>query len=84
MHRSHVADLTCRELVELVTDYLDGALAASERARFEAHLAACEGCDRYLEQIRRTVALARRTRAREDVPELAALLTAFREFRRRA
>jgi anti-sigma factor RsiW len=81
MHRRHIADFTCRELVELVTDYLDDALPASERARFEAHLAGCEGCDRYLQQIRTTVALTRRTRAVEDRPELAALLAAFRDFR---
>jgi len=83
MHSPHVADLTCRELVELVTDYLDDALPAPERKRFEAHLAACEGCDRYVEQIRTTVALTRRTAALEDRPEVAALLGAFRDFRRR-
>ena len=59
MRRSKVdRDLTCRELVELVTDYLDGALPAAERMRFESHMAACEGCERYVEQIRATIALA--------------------------
>jgi anti-sigma factor RsiW len=40
-----VEDLRCRELVELVTDYLEGALAPAERARFEAHVADCPGCE---------------------------------------
>ena len=75
-------DLTCRELVELVTDYLDGALPDAERARFEAHAAACEGCDRYVEQIRITVALAGGTRTLEERPEISALLTLFRDYRR--
>jgi anti-sigma factor RsiW len=73
-------DLTCRELVELVTDYFEGALPAAERARFEAHVAACEGCDRYLAQARATVALTRRTRTLQERPEIASLLEAFRSF----
>jgi len=72
-------DLTCRELVELVTDYLEGALPAGERERFEAHMVACEGCDAYVEQIRRTIELAGRTRGLEERPEIRALLRAFRE-----
>ena len=84
MDRSAAIDLTCRELVELVTDYLEGALSAADRARFEAHVAACEGCDRYVEQIRASIALTRRTRALEQRPEITALLEAFRDYRRRA
>ena len=49
-------DLTCQELVETVTAYLEGMLSAAERAIFEAHLAACEGCGTYLDQMRRTIA----------------------------
>jgi anti-sigma factor RsiW len=75
-------DPTCRELVELVTDYLEGALPATDRVRFEAHVAACDGCDGYLAQIRTTVALARQARALEERPEISALLTAFREYHR--
>ena len=52
-----MAELTCREFVELVSDYLDGALTPSERERFEAHLAACDGCTAYLEQMRQTLRL---------------------------
>ena len=77
-------DLTCRELVELVTEYLDGALSASERERFEAHMALCEGCELYVDQIRTTAALVGESRALEERPEVTALLEAFRGYRRRA
>jgi len=50
-------DLTCQELVELVTAYIEGALTLHERARFEAHLAVCRGCTTYLEQMRQTISL---------------------------
>ena len=45
----------CRELVELVTDFLEDRLPASDRARFEAHIADCEYCAIYLEQMRQTI-----------------------------
>jgi anti-sigma factor RsiW len=83
VRRSRVGvDLTCRELVELVTDYLEDALPAGERERFEAHLAECEGCDAYVEQIRATIRLAGRAAALEEPPETASLLAMFRGFRR--
>lgn len=50
-------ELTCQQLVEIVTDYLEGALPASERERFEAHLHHCENCTKYLQQIRTTILL---------------------------
>jgi anti-sigma factor RsiW len=49
--------LSCQELVELVTDYLEGALPADERSRFEEHIASCNGCRVYLEQMRMTIRL---------------------------
>jgi anti-sigma factor RsiW len=49
--------LSCRELVELVTDYLEGALADADRVRFEDHIGRCDGCDGYLEQMRQTIEL---------------------------
>jgi len=49
-------DVTCQELVETVTAYLEGMLPAADRAIFEAHMAACDGCRIYLEQMRRTIA----------------------------
>jgi anti-sigma factor RsiW len=51
------AGLSCREMVELVTDYLEGALSPVDRARFEAHIAACEGCTMYLRQMREMLEL---------------------------
>jgi anti-sigma factor RsiW len=75
--------LTCVELVELVTDYLDGALSRRERARFDAHIRACGNCTEYLEQFRRTIALTGTLRE-EDVEPAAreALLAQFAEWRR--
>jgi anti-sigma factor RsiW len=55
--------MACRELVELVTDYLEAALAPAERARFEAHLAECGGCATYLAQMKQVVRLSRRAGA---------------------
>jgi len=75
-------DLACRELVELVTDYLEDALPAAERERFEAHLAECDACDVYVEQVRATIRLLGRAAALEVRPETAALLAMFRDFRR--
>lgn len=48
-------ELTCKELVELVTDYLENALPAVERKRFDEHIAGCEYCAMYLEQMRQTI-----------------------------
>jgi anti-sigma factor RsiW len=48
-------ELTCRELVELVTEYFEGALPSGERLRFEEHLETCSPCRAYLEQMRRTI-----------------------------
>jgi anti-sigma factor RsiW len=49
--------LSCRELVELVTDYLEGDLSEDERARFDHHISRCDGCRAYLEQMRQTIDL---------------------------
>lgn len=74
--------LVCQELVEVITDYLEGALSPGDRARFETHLAGCELCDRYVEQFRRTILHAGRLRA-QDLPDALAaeLLDAFRGWR---
>jgi anti-sigma factor RsiW len=47
--------VTCQEVVELVTDYLEGELDDATRAELEAHLALCPGCDTYLAQMRQTI-----------------------------
>lgn len=49
------ADLACQQVVELVTDYLEGALSRVDRKRFEAHLSGCPNCTNYLEQMRATI-----------------------------
>jgi anti-sigma factor RsiW len=74
--------LVCREFVELVTDYLEGSLPEEERLRFEAHLAECDGCSGYLEDMRRLVG------SLHDLPDpppdsdtREALLRAFRDLR---
>jgi anti-sigma factor RsiW len=74
-------DLTCAQLVELVSDYLGGALTPADEARVEAHLAGCAGCSIYLEQLSATIELTGRLRP-DDVPEDAAkaLLAAFRDW----
>jgi anti-sigma factor RsiW len=74
--------LTCQELVELVTDYFDGALGPADRARFEAHVAECPGCDIYLRQMRTTLELVGATASLETQPEVSALLEVFRAWKR--
>ena len=49
--------LTCKELVELVTDYLEDSLSPEDRTRFEAHINACRGCSDHLKQMRTTIRL---------------------------
>ncbi|HVM39366.1 MAG TPA: zf-HC2 domain-containing protein [Acidimicrobiia bacterium] len=60
-------DIVCREAVELMTDYLEGALPWRARRRLERHLAACPHCSEYLEQIREIVAAAGRVEV-DDLP----------------
>ena len=48
-------EMSCKELVELVTDYFEGTLPPAERERFEAHLGTCSGCTNYLQQMRQTI-----------------------------
>lgn len=50
------ADMTCQELVELVTGYLEDALAPADRQRFESHVGECRGCEAHVEQMRVTIA----------------------------
>lgn len=75
-------ELTCQEFVELVSDYFEDALEPADRARFEAHVADCPGCEIYLGQMRTTLELAGATAALETRPEVSALLEAFRAWRR--
>jgi anti-sigma factor RsiW len=74
--------LTCQELVELVTDYLEGALSRADRQRFEQHLDVCPGCVTFVEQIRETVRLTGRLREDDLAPAARdALLAQFRNWK---
>lgn len=75
--------LACREVVELLSDYLEGALPAAERARVEAHLETCPECVAYLAQLRTTIGALGRLREDEvPVRMLERLVVAFRGWRR--
>ena len=75
-------DMACAELVEVITDYLEGKLPAGDRRRFERHLGACDGCDAYLDQMRTTISLSGRLRVEDVPPELEErLLVAFRDWK---
>jgi anti-sigma factor RsiW len=76
--------LVCRELVELVTDWLEGALPEPRRAEVEEHLAICPGCVAYVDQMRATTRVLRQV-DREPVPgeTRQQLLDAFRAWRDR-
>ncbi|MEA2483533.1 MAG: hypothetical protein QOC55_1480 [Thermoleophilaceae bacterium] len=73
--------MTCRELVELVTDYFEDSLAPENRQRFEQHLSACVYCDRYVEQMRVTVRTVGRLDEESISPEARdTLLGAFKDW----
>lgn len=75
----HLPEMPCRELVELVTEYLEERLTPHDRTRFEAHLAECEACRTYIEQFRETIRLLGRLPAESLSPEATeALMRAFR------
>jgi anti-sigma factor RsiW len=75
--------ISCQEVVELVTDYVEGALDAEEASLFEQHLNFCEGCVWYVGQMRTTIATVGRI-DEEEVPPQARdrLMAAFREWKR--
>ena len=77
--REHIS---CQEVVELVTEYVERALPAEQTALFEQHLNFCDGCEWYVEEMRATIATVGRIRE-EEVPEETRrrLLAAFREWR---
>jgi anti-sigma factor RsiW len=81
--RRRTPDLACIELVELVTDYIEGVLSDEQRRRVEEHLAACDGCDEYMAEIVTTITLTGRltvTDVETMHPEAReSLMAAFRE-----
>jgi len=77
-----IEQLSCQELVELVTDYLEGALPDEERVRLERHLETCDGCRDYVEQMRTTISLTGEARPAALTPEVEeALLASFRDWK---
>jgi anti-sigma factor RsiW len=76
------AEMACQELVEIVTAYLEDALDPYDRERADAHLALCDGCEAYLEQVRTTIELSGRARL-DGLSDgaLDALRAAFRSVR---
>jgi anti-sigma factor RsiW len=84
MSEATVEALSCQELVELVTAYLEGALPPPDRTRFEDHLATCSTCRLYVEQMRTTIRLAGRLTTETIAPEAEReLLEAFRSWNAR-
>ena len=75
--------LTCHEVIEVLTDYLEDALPANERRRVEEHLANCDGCTAYLETLRETIRLTGML-TEEQIPgeQKEQLLEAFRDWTR--
>lgn len=79
---ANAEELACVELVELVSNYIEGALSPNDRMRFEQHLTVCSGCANYLDQMRASIALTGRLRGDDLSPEVRAdLLDAFRDWR---
>ena len=74
--------MTCHQVVELMTDYLDDALSAGDRARFEEHMAGCDGCRAYLAQLRTTREVVGRL-AEESLPKTVEdeLVKAFQNWK---
>jgi anti-sigma factor RsiW len=76
-------EISCQELVELVTDYLDGAMPAELRVRFERHIESCPGCHTYLEQMQATIRVTGVLKPESLTREAEAkLLHAFRGWHR--
>jgi anti-sigma factor RsiW len=78
-------DITCKQVVEIITDYLEGSLNPEDRKRFEDHLQDCSGCRTYLEQMRQTIlALGRLPELSISLEAQGALLRAFRDWKNRS
>ena len=84
IEHTDLPEMPCRELVELVTDYLEDRLSPHDRARFEQHLVACEACRTYMDQFRQTIRTLGRIPEESLTPDVQkTLLDAFRGWIRR-
>ena len=80
--RVRPTDIMCQQAVELMTDYLEGALPDLDRARLEAHLRACPHCSEYLTQIRATIAAVGRIEPESLAPEARdELVSLYRQWK---
>jgi anti-sigma factor RsiW len=80
--RTPTTPLSCRELVELVNDYVEGVLPESERARFDGHVGCCDWCVAYVVQFRETIAVAGQVDPGSIAPDVEAhMLSAFRDWK---
>ncbi len=76
-------EMTCKELVELVTDYLEGTLLEDVHVQFENHLSGCDGCTSYMEQMRQTILLTGKVREENLTPiQRDDLLRLFRDWKK--
>ncbi len=77
-----VSEMACQELVEVITDYLEGTLTNRDVRRLEAHIATCAPCTAYIEQMRQSIRLVGHLSSRElDPATRAQLVDAFRNWR---
>ena len=75
-------ELSCQEVVELVTDYLEQALLPETESQFEEHIAKCPGCNTFLEQVQQTIMMLRKLSEQEAFPETKQdLLEIFRNWK---
>lgn len=82
MSKDLPGDMSCQELIELVTEYFEGTLSAADRTRFEEHLAGCSGCRHYVDQMHQTIQLVGKIEE-DDLSEDAKdhLLRTFRTWK---
>ena len=75
-------ELSCQEVVELVTDYLEQALLPETQSQFEEHIAKCPGCDNFLEQVQQTISMLRKLSEQQTFPDTKKdLLEIFRNWK---
>jgi predicted anti-sigma-YlaC factor YlaD len=78
-----MSTITCQDVVELVTSYLEGTMGTDDRRLFQEHLKVCPGCDRYLRQMERTIALVGEVREESLAPATRQrLIEAFADWKR--
>jgi anti-sigma factor RsiW len=84
MTRTSADDLICRELVEVITDFVEGAMSDADRTRFEHHLGACAGCTAVMSQFRTTIEVTGRlTEDKVSEAQRDAMREVFRGWRAR-